>query len=123
MNSIDIIKIREELGLTQQKFADRIGVDRRTVVNWEHGKKIPESKVKLFEMLLEIERKPNGINLFDEKPEFKAFSPNDLAREILELKDHIKTLKEFLEGKTTIAEIYKNENFKLKEEIEALKNG
>ncbi len=121
MNSIDIIKIREELGLTQQKFADRIGVDRRTVVNWEHGKKIPDSKVKLFEMLLEMERKPNGINLFDEKPEVKNTPSTDLTREILELKDHIKTLKEFLDGKTTIAELYKSENLKLKEEIETLK--
>lgn len=32
-----IKKIRKELDLTQQKFADRLGVKRNTVAQWESG--------------------------------------------------------------------------------------
>jgi len=57
MNSIDIIKIREELGLSQIKLAEIIGVDRRTVINWEQRRKIPESKTKLLALLLQAKKR------------------------------------------------------------------
>lgn len=121
MNSIDLKKIREDLGLTQQGFASYVGVDRRTIVNWESGGKIPNSRIKMLELLKE------GAKTFsiEEKSPAKSEnkSSNDLTREILELKDHIDTLKKFLDEKSTISEFYKVENLKLKEEIEALKNG
>lgn len=44
MKEIDVFKIRKSLKLTQQEFADRIGVDRRTIINYEQGGKIPKSK-------------------------------------------------------------------------------
>lgn len=121
MNSIDVKKIREEFDLTQQGFADFLGVDRRTVVNWEQGKNIPESKVKLLELLIEGRR--NGVASPLQKVETKTIPSTDLTREILELKDHIATLKNFLDEKSTISEFYKAENLKLKEEIEVLKSG
>jgi len=119
MNGLDIVKIREEFGFTPTQFAEFIGIDRRTVVNWEKGRTIPESKVLLLEMLLEKKRKNNTNSVLEESPEKKI----DLTREILELKDHIKTLKDFLDEKTIISELYKNEILKLKEEIEVFKNG
>lgn len=119
MNNLDIVKIREEFGFTQQQFADFIGVDRRTVINWEKGRLIPESKVMLIEMLLEKKRNNNTKAVLDETSNSKI----DLTREVEELKDHIKTLKNFLEEKSTISEFYKAEISKLKEEIEALKSG
>lgn len=121
MNSIDVKKIREDLELTQQGFANLLGVDRRTVVNWEQGKKIPESKIKMFALLLE--GKKNGSESSLQKDEIKTTPSTDLTREILELKDHIATLKNFLAEKTIILELYKNENLKLKEEIDELKAG
>lgn len=121
MNSIDVKKIREDLELTQQGFANLLGVDRRTVVNWEQGKKIPESKIKMFALLLE--GKKNGSESGLQKDEIKTTPSTDLTREILELKDHIATLKNFLAEKTIILELYKNENLKLKEEIDELKAG
>lgn len=121
MNSIDVKKIREDLELTQQGFANLLGVDRRTVVNWEQGKKIPESKIKMFALLLE--GKKNGSESGLQKDEIKTVPSTDLTREILELKDHIATLKNFLDEKSTISEFYKIENLKLREEIEVLKNG
>jgi phage repressor protein C with HTH and peptisase S24 domain len=48
MNDIDIKNIREELGLTQSEFANRVGVALRTIQNWESGKIIPESKISLL---------------------------------------------------------------------------
>jgi transcriptional regulator with XRE-family HTH domain len=33
-----IRKAREDLGLSQQEFADAIGHDRKTVGNWENGR-------------------------------------------------------------------------------------
>lgn len=119
MNSLDIVKIREEFGFTPTQFSEFIGVDRRTVVNWEKGRLIPESKVMLIEMLLEKKRNNNKNSVLDENPEKKI----DLTREVEELKDHIKTLKNFLDEKTIISELYKNEILKLKEEIEVFKNG
>lgn len=121
MNSIDVKKIREELNLTQQAFADFLGIDRRTVVNWESGSKIPESKVKLLELLMEGKR--TGLESTPPKIETRPTPSTDLTREILELKDHIATLKNFLNEKSTISEFYKAEVLKLKDEIEVLKRG
>lgn len=45
----DIKKLRENKGLTQQELAEKCGVTVRTVQNWEAGKKIPESAVRLLQ--------------------------------------------------------------------------
>ncbi|NJR76572.1 MAG: NACHT domain-containing protein [Scytonema sp. CRU_2_7] len=44
MKDTDILKIREQLGLTQQQLAEQLGVAMKTVSRWENGetKKIPE---------------------------------------------------------------------------------
>jgi DNA-binding transcriptional regulator YiaG len=118
MNSIDVKKIRLEFELTQQGFANFIGVDRRTVVNWEKGNKIPDSKVKLFELLMEGKR--NATESVPQEAESKPIPSADLNREILELKDHIKTLKDFLEEKNKLADMYRSENAMLKEKLDRL---
>ena len=33
-----VLRIRQELGLSQEALAERLGVDRRTVMRWEHGR-------------------------------------------------------------------------------------
>ena len=40
MHRLDVIEIRKNLGMTQNEFGLLIGVDRRTVINYEQGKKI-----------------------------------------------------------------------------------
>ena len=37
----EIKKLRKELGMTQQGFAERYGIPKRTVENWESGKSAP----------------------------------------------------------------------------------
>jgi DNA-binding transcriptional regulator YiaG len=46
--SEDIYKIRKDLQMSQVEFAELIGVDRRTIMNYEQGKKIPTTKMKLL---------------------------------------------------------------------------
>ena len=48
---IDVKKFREAHGLTQQDLADKCGVSLRTVQNWEKGRNIPESSLKLLQSL------------------------------------------------------------------------
>jgi transcriptional regulator with XRE-family HTH domain len=38
--------------MSQVEFAELIGVDRRTIMNYEQGKKIP-TKMKLLKLMLE----------------------------------------------------------------------
>jgi len=121
MNGLDIIKIREELGVTQKEFAELIGVDRRTVINYEQGKIIPESKKKLLELLLKGKRDKSESSINNNSENNCREQTENLNRENLELKDHIKTLKNFLEEKTIVADFLKAENIRLKEEIERLK--
>lgn len=52
MNDLDIKKIRKSLGLTQAEMARRIGVDTKTVQNWEYGKTIPISKHGIIRSLM-----------------------------------------------------------------------
>lgn len=37
----EVKSLREELGLTQEKFAKRIGVHKITVSRWERGEMVP----------------------------------------------------------------------------------
>ncbi|PDS21861.1 LexA family transcriptional regulator [Flavobacterium branchiophilum] len=52
MNALEIKKIRKELGLTQADFAEKIGVSRDTIINYEKGAPIPSSKIKMLNNLL-----------------------------------------------------------------------
>lgn len=53
MEGIDVKKIREKLGLTQTELADKIGVSRGTIVNYENGGVIPESKRSILNNLID----------------------------------------------------------------------
>ena len=120
MNNLDIIKIRKDLGKTQLEFAEFLGVDRRTVINYEQGKKIPSSKIKLLGILLSnVKGFPGEVkNVTTQKiTDASLESIESLKGEILDLKDHIKTLKDFLEEKNKLAEMYMNENKMLKEKL------
>lgn len=37
----DVLKRRKEAGLTQQELADLLNVNRKAVIEWESGKKVP----------------------------------------------------------------------------------
>jgi transcriptional regulator with XRE-family HTH domain len=46
MEPADIAGARKRLGLTQQAFADRLGISRRTVESWESGRRPPAGLYK-----------------------------------------------------------------------------
>lgn len=46
---------RLEKNLTQEDFADKIGVSPRTIQYWEEGRKIPNSKIRILERFFENE--------------------------------------------------------------------
>ena len=52
MTSKDVKQLREDLGLSIRKFADEIGVDKVTVLNWEHDRTSPKGPaLKLLRLL------------------------------------------------------------------------
>lgn len=55
MDTLNVREIRKRLSLTQQELADRLGVSRNTVINYERGETIPDSKRPLLGRLLETE--------------------------------------------------------------------
>lgn len=66
-SDLDIKSIRKKLGLTQVDFAKKIGVDTRTVQNWEYGRIIPSTKSELIHSLIKddnssINEQTNQIN-------------------------------------------------------------
>lgn len=52
----DVREIRKKWGLTQKQLAKAIGVDTKTVQNWEYGTQIPKSKRAILRQIEE-----NGI--------------------------------------------------------------
>ena len=52
MEGSDIKRRREELGLTQKELGDLIGASRETVINYEKGKTIPQSKSEILHKVL-----------------------------------------------------------------------
>lgn len=123
MDRLLILKIRNNLGLTQEEFGNLIGVDRRTIINYEQGRKIPTSKIKQLELLLE-KGTPNNKDIASDKKTVPSSTMEleNLQREILYLKDHIKTLKDFLDEKNKITEMYTSEIKLLRERIVLFNN-
>ena len=54
MSDLNISEIRRSIGLSQEKFAEILGVHTRTVQNWEKGGKIPKSKYTLLRSIPEL---------------------------------------------------------------------
>ncbi len=49
----EIKTLRESTGLTQQRFADLLGIPKRTIENWEGGKsRPPEYVMRLIEFYI-----------------------------------------------------------------------
>lgn len=67
MNALDIKENRKKLKLTQEELAKLLGVSKRTVINYEKGEVIPETKSELLRKIFsesenEIPRKVKYIN-------------------------------------------------------------
>jgi len=56
---IDVAAIRGTTGLSQSKFADWIGVSKRTVENWEQGRRVPQGPARV--LLAIIRKEPDVV--------------------------------------------------------------
>jgi DNA-binding transcriptional regulator YiaG len=84
--SVDIRSIREELGLTRSKFADKVGVSVQTVYNWEQGQTEPgpenlENIQNLDGHREDKEETLSGDDIKDLRQE-KNLSQSDLAEQL-----------------------------------------
>lgn len=52
MDNYDVKTIRESMRMTQEQFADLLGVSVRTIGNWESGASIPATKIKSLKAIL-----------------------------------------------------------------------
>ncbi len=55
----DIAAIRDRLGLTQEEFAVRYGLELDAIRNWEHGRRMPDTAALSY--LRAISADPNGV--------------------------------------------------------------
>lgn len=95
MSDLNIKEIRKNLGVSQEKLAEMLGVVRQTIRNWENGAIIPQSKrLILANLLNQTKEKEKTQN--PQRDETLSPKNNDLIadfkKKIAELEDTIKTL-------------------------------
>ncbi|SFO05593.1 Helix-turn-helix [Paenimyroides ummariense] len=89
MNTLDVKEIRKKLQLTQEELGNLIGVSRNTIINYEKGGKIPDSKSTILNNLLnENAQNKNIVN----EPE--AVYETGFDKKIAESKKEIEKIKE-----------------------------
>lgn len=73
MNEKKLKELRKNAKLSQQELADLVGVDRRSIINYEKGESIPMPVMKLLHILLEtdylLKLNSQEINLIEVKEE------------------------------------------------------
>jgi putative transcriptional regulator len=58
-NPIDVRAIRVKTGLSQAEFAQRFAIGRRTLQDWEQGRRAPDATVRAY--LTVIERNSQAV--------------------------------------------------------------
>ena len=46
--AVDVRKIRERTGLSQTDFSNRYGFNRRSLQDWEQGRRMPDSAARAY---------------------------------------------------------------------------
>jgi len=59
-NEIDVKRIRKKLGLSQTKFADRFGINVKTLRDWEQGRRVPDGSARAY--LCVIDKEPDAVS-------------------------------------------------------------
>lgn len=50
----ELVRLRQELQLTQEELAEALGVTVQTVANWERGRAVPRLTIPQFKKLCQI---------------------------------------------------------------------
>ena len=51
--------LRDDMKLSRQKFAERFGLDARTIQDWEQGRRVPDRAARV--LLTVIDREPEAV--------------------------------------------------------------
>ena len=102
MKSIELKKLRKEKGLTQEQLAKIIGVSTKTIVNYEKGTVIPNSKREILHNTLIIDNSLPKVSF-----EYDSLPTNGL-KEIKLSHSVIELIEELNERKRIIELLYKN---------------
>jgi len=95
-NTLDIKKLREEFNLSQEEFGKLINVTRFTVLKYEKGEVIPQSKVDLINMLFEKLRQGDSTGL---KEIYKGHVTEPVTNYSPDANKYIKSLERIIESK------------------------
>lgn len=65
MNALQVKENRKRMGLTQEELGLKLGVSKRTIINYEQGTLIPESKEKLLHIIFneKVQNKVEAISV------------------------------------------------------------
>lgn len=110
MNDLDIKEIRKNLGVSQEKLAEMLGVHRNTVQNWENGAVIPNTKRNILCNLLNQTKEKEKIQ--DPQPDERLCDPSadyltSANREIQLLRQRIADLERTIHDKEEIIRLLK----------------
>lgn len=95
---MNIKEIRNEFKLSQIEFAKLLGTARQTIVNWEKGEKIPDSKIQFISTLVDKLRRGDSTDLQDI---FKGniAEPSEKYRSDKEATRYVESLERIIKSK------------------------
>ncbi|WP_077417975.1 helix-turn-helix domain-containing protein [Chryseobacterium sp. JV274] len=108
MNEKKLKDLRKNAKLSQQQLADLVGVDRRSIINYEKGENIPVPVAKLLHILLEtdylLKLNSNDIKVIELKEENSMESLIEDMR--IEFTEKIDDLSNQLRASKLIEQMY-----------------
>lgn len=86
MTDLEFKELRQKLDLTQVQLAKLIGVDVKTIQNWEAGRKIPRSKDGILRSLL---TRPHVVYGGQHVQNGDAINGDKIVQEVADVKESV----------------------------------
>lgn len=86
MTDLELKELRQKLDLTQVQLAKLIGVDVKTIQNWEAGRKIPRSKDGILRSLL---TRPHVVYGGQHVQNGDAINGDKIVQEVADVKESV----------------------------------
>lgn len=86
MTDLELKDLRKNLGLTQVELAKLVGVDVKTIQNWESGRKIPRSKDGILRSLT---TRPHVVFGCQHVQNGDAINGDKIIEEVANVKDSV----------------------------------
>lgn len=101
MNYLEIKENRKKLGLTQEELGKKLGVSKRTIINYEKGEIIPDTKLDILSSIFDsLKKEQNSKSLFIGKN--KDISIKDFVDVFFKYKEDIENDERMKEYKNSI---------------------